>query len=266
MPVGEKEIVRVDDLCKVFHARGRRGREVQAVRGVSFALRAGSSMGLVGESGSGKTTTARIICGLETATSGTVRVGEYDMHELEGPPPRVFFDDVQMIFQDPYMSLSPRMTIAEAVGYSLRVRNVPRAKREERVRTAIQRVGLPSAVLKRYPHQLSTGQRQRVGIARAIVLEPRLIVADEPVSSLDVSLQTQILNLLVDIQEQTHVSYLFISHDLAVVGYLCDDVVVMKDGVVVERGATSSLLASPETDYTRKLITASGLDVSEHLA
>jgi ABC-type glutathione transport system ATPase component len=253
-------IVRVRDLEKTFRARGRRGTATHAVRGVSFDVRPGQSVGLVGESGSGKTTTARIVCGIETATAGEVVVGGHTM-TAERRPPRSFYDGVQMIFQDPYLSLSPRMMIRDAVGYALKVRGVGKAEREARVRRALARVGLPSAALDRYPHQLSTGQRQRVGIARAIVAEPKLIVADEPVSSLDVSLQTQIMNLLVDIQEETGVSYLFISHDLAVVGYLCDRVLVMQGGEILEEGETGQLLAHPETPYARLLIEAAGLDV-----
>lgn len=253
------DLIRVSDLRKTFHTGGLRPHTVEAVRGISFALPVGKSLGLVGESGSGKTTTARICCGLERPTAGEVHVAGYGLGTLTRHPPREFFAKVQMIFQDPYLSLSPRMLVGEAVGYSLRVRHVPAREREERVRAALSRVGLPGAVRDRYPHQLSTGQRQRVGIARAIVSEPELIVADEPVSSLDVSLQTQILNLLVDIQQETGVSYLFISHDLAVVGYLCDQVIVMQNGAVVEEGTAAEVLEQPRTEYTRLLVEAAGI-------
>ena len=253
------ELVSVRDLHKTFRERGSK-RTVDAVRGVSFDLQRGGSLGLVGESGSGKTTTARIVVGLESATSGEVTVGGVELHHLKAKPSRGFYAQVQMIFQDPYLSLSPRMTVAEAVGYSLRIRGVGKVERDEHVREAFSRVGLPVAVSSRYPHELSTGQRQRVGIARAIISAPALVVADEPVSALDVSLRTQILNLLVDLQEQLGIAYLFISHDLATVAYLCDRVVVMERGVVVESGDTADVLAAPQHPYTQTLVRAAGLD------
>jgi peptide/nickel transport system ATP-binding protein len=251
-------LVHVHDLRKTFRDRGSK-RVVEAVRGVSFDLARGQSLGIVGESGSGKTTTARIVVGLEKATAGEVTVVGTDLQAEKGAPPREFYSQVQMIFQDPYLSLSSRMKISDAVGYSLKVRGIGSEERDVRVREAFARVGLPSAVGTRYPHQLSTGQRQRVGIARAIISEPALVVADEPVSALDVSLRTQILNLLVDLQEEIGMAYLFISHDLATVAYLCERVIVMERGVVVEEGDTSSVLASPEHAYTQALVKAAGL-------
>jgi peptide/nickel transport system ATP-binding protein len=255
------ELVRVENLTKEFP--GAFGRPpVHAVAGVSFTVGRGESVGLVGESGSGKTTTGRIVCGIETATAGTVHVAGLDLHELTKVP-RDFYRDVQMVFQDPYLSLNPRMTVGDSVGYTLRVRGVPKAEQRERVRSAIARVGLAPGAVDRYPHQLSTGQRQRVGIARAVISEPKLIVADEPVSSLDVSLQTQILNLLLDIQDELGVSYLFISHDLGVVSYLCDRVLVMKDGVVVEEGDAAEVFARPKTAYARLLVEAADVTTGE---
>lgn len=252
------EIAVVRDLWKVFESRGFGNRHsVEAVRGVSFSVRKGQSLGLVGESGSGKTTTARIICGLERATSGHVQVAGHDLGQ--GTVDRSFYGDVQMIFQDPYLSLNPRMTVARSVAYPLKLRGVPKDERHRKVADVLQQVGLPLQIANRFPHQLSTGQRQRVGIARAIVTDPALVIADEPVSSLDVSLQTQILNLLADIQEERQISYLFISHDLAAVGYLCEHVVVMKDGVLVEEGPTERILTHPETEYGRLLVEAAGL-------
>jgi peptide/nickel transport system ATP-binding protein len=253
------DIVVVEDLHKVFPGRGFRAKPVDAVRGLSFCLSAGKSLGLVGESGSGKTTTARIVCGLETATSGAVLVAGFDLQAVRWPP-RSFYAQVQLIFQDPYLSLNPRMSVGQSVEYSLKIRGIGASERRIRARETFGRVGLPATVMDRYPHQLSTGQRQRVGIARALTADPRLIVADEPVSSIDVSLQTQILNLLVDIQEETHVSYLFISHDLAVVGYLCDHVIVMKEGEEVEQGASTQVLTAPTSEYGRLLLEAAGLE------
>jgi peptide/nickel transport system ATP-binding protein len=251
-------LVDVVDLRKSFARRGLRRLPLEAVAGVSFAIEPGESVGLVGASGSGKTTIAKIVCGLERPTSGQVSVAGFDLSE-GNPPPRRFYRDVQMIFQDPYLSLSPRMTIRRAVGYALSVQRVPRAEIEQRVRAAMSRVGLPTGVLDRYPHQLSTGQRQRVGIARALIARPSLIVADEPVSSVDVSLQTQILNLLADIQRDTGVAFLFISHDLAVVGYLCERVLVMQNGQVIEQGTSDEVLTRPQTEYTRLLVEAAGI-------
>lgn len=251
-------LVSVRDLRKTFHRRRSR-QTVEAVRGISFDLQRGESLGLVGESGSGKTTTARIVVGLERATAGEVNVAGFELHEARRTPPRDFYAQVQMIFQDPYLSLSPRMTVGQAIGYALKVRGVARAERERSVREALAQVGLPSVVASRYPHELSTGQRQRVGIARSIISQPALVVADEPVSSLDVSLQTQILNLLVDLQEQTGIACLFISHDLAVVAYLCERVIVMKHGLAVEAGATSEVLANPKHEYTQALVKAAGI-------
>jgi ABC-type glutathione transport system ATPase component len=251
-------LVRVRDLRKTFHKQGSR-QTVEAVRGVSFDLAPGESLGLVGESGSGKTTTARIVVGLERPSAGEVTVGGFDLHRPGATPPRDFYARVQMIFQDPYLSLSPRMTVGSAVGYALKVRGVAKPERQRLVREAFAQVGLPSPVATRYPHELSTGQRQRVGIARAIISKPELVVADEPVSSLDVSLQTQILNLLVDLQEETGIACLFISHDLAVVAYLCERVIVMRHGVAVEEGPAGKVLAEPKHEYTQALLAAAGI-------
>lgn len=257
-----EEVIHVHDLRKTFY-EGDADRKVEAVRELSFDLEKGQSLGLVGESGSGKTTTARIVLGLEKPTAGEVRVVGFDLHDVKNNPPRDFYANVQMIFQDPYLSLSPRMRVFDAIGYSLKVRHVGKPELERRVREALARVGLPAAVGARYPHELSTGQRQRIGIARAIISEPVLIVADEPVSSLDVSLRTQILNLLADLQDQMGIAYLFISHDLSTVTYLCDEVIVLEKGIAVEAGPTSQVLAQPQHDYTRALIKAAGLESAD---
>jgi peptide/nickel transport system ATP-binding protein len=255
-------LISVKALRRVFSTRGFRPTHKVAVDDLSFELHPGESLGLVGESGSGKSTTARIVCGLDSPTSGTVSVAGYDLSG-EQRPPRAFYDDVQLIFQDPYLSLNPRMTVADSVGYRLRVKGVSEAERRQRVQTSLSTVGLPLAIANRYPHQLSTGQRQRVGIARAILGNPKIIVADEPVSSLDVSLQAQVLNLLIDIQEQTNVAYLFISHDLSAVGYLCNRMIVMQAGHEVEAGDTQQILETPRREYTRLLVAAAELGTTD---
>jgi ABC-type oligopeptide transport system ATPase subunit len=247
-------LVEVKNLHKVFNTPHG---AVTAVRDLSFEMHASTCLGLVGESGSGKSTTARMVVGLERPTSGTVRVAGTEPYRDFGRAS--LYRVVQMVFQDPYLSLSPRMAVGDAVGYSLRIHGVSSAERQRRVREVFDQVGLPRAAATRYPHQLSTGQRQRVGIARALIVRPSLIVADEPLSSVDVSLQSQILNLLVDIQQETRVAYLVISHDLAVVGQLCDEIIVMQSGDVIERGPAEALLAAPRSTYTEKLVAAAGL-------
>jgi peptide/nickel transport system ATP-binding protein len=256
-PIADSGPLLVDarHLHKVFRAAHG---SVTAVKDISLSIRDAMCVGLVGESGSGKTTTARMVVGLERPTGGALHVDGIDPYggsRRHAQLSRV----VTMIFQDPYQSLSPRMRVGRAVEYPLLVQGTPVEERTGRVREVFEQVGLPRAAADRFPHQLSTGQRQRVGIARALITRPRLIVADEPLSSVDVSLQSQILNLLADIQRQTKVAYLVISHDLAVVGQLCDHIIVMKDGDVVEEGAAAALLASPRSEYTAKLIAAAGL-------
>ncbi len=241
-------------LHKVF--RSAHG-PVVAVREISFTIAPGGCVGLVGESGSGKTTTARMVVGLESPTSGDVTVAQ--MRPADARNRRALAAVVQMIFQDPYLSLSPRMTVGEAVGYALRVQHVSDDERDRRVREVFEMVGLARAVASRLPHQLSTGQRQRIGIARALATRPRLIIADEPLSSVDVSLQSQIVNLLTDIQRETNVAYLVVSHDLALVGQLCDYVLVMQGGDVVEEGTQGEILRSPGKPYTQKLVAAAAV-------
>jgi ABC-type oligopeptide transport system ATPase subunit len=248
-------LVEARELHKVFHAAHGR---VVAVRQVSFSITTAMCVGLVGESGSGKTTTARMVVGLERPTSGHLRVDGMDPYGGSRRHARLS-RSVTMIFQDPYQSLSPRMLTGRAVEYPLLIQGTPSDERTRRVHEVFDQVGLPRAAASRYPHQLSTGQRQRVGIARALITRPRLIVADEPLSSVDVSLQSQILNLLADIQRETHVAYLVISHDLAVVGQLCDYILVMQAGQVIEEGPAAGLLAAPRSEYTAKLVAAAGL-------
>ena len=227
---------------------------VQAVRGVSLQVQAGRSLGVVGESGSGKSTLARLVMALEAPTAGSVRLLGRDLNALPATALRAARRDFQMVFQDPYGSLDPRQRVARIVAEPLV--NVSTADTRQRVAEALDAVGLRASDADKYPHEFSGGQRQRIAIARALITRPRLIVADEPVSALDVSVQAQVLNLLADLQEQFGVTYLFISHDLAVVDHVCDEVAVMYAGRVVEQGAPDVLFRAAAHPYTRALMAA----------
>jgi peptide/nickel transport system ATP-binding protein len=231
---------------------------VTALDGVSLSLDAGRSLGIVGESGSGKSTLARLAMALEAPTSGRVLFEGRNLHTLPPEELRAARRGFQMVFQDPYGSLDPRMAVARAVAEPLeQLEHLSRAERRERAAAMLDAVGLnPRADLDKFPHEFSGGQRQRIAIARALVTQPKLIVADEPVSALDVSVQAQVLNLMRELQERLGLAYLFISHDLAVVEWLCDEIVVLQHGRVVERGEARALLAAPREDYTRRLIDA----------
>jgi ABC-type microcin C transport system duplicated ATPase subunit YejF len=234
---------------------------VTALDGVSLALEPGRSLGIVGESGSGKSTLARLVMALEAPTSGSVCFEGRDLHALPPDALRAARRGFQMVFQDPYGSLDPRMTVAGSVGEPLeQLEHLSRAERRERAAAMLDAVGLNAGRgggdLDKFPHEFSGGQRQRIAIARALVTQPKLIVADEPVSALDVSVQAQVLNLMRELQERFGLAYLFISHDLAVVEWLCDELVVLQHGRVVERGAAQALLAAPQEAYTRRLIDA----------
>ncbi|MBN1867251.1 ABC transporter ATP-binding protein [Candidatus Sumerlaeota bacterium] len=256
-------LLRVRDLRKHFPVRSwfsrrSQGRFVRAVDGVSFDIAAGETLGLVGESGCGKTTTGRMILGLETPTSGELRLGDSpDLARLSRRDWFPYRRRVQMIFQDPYSSLNPRMTVGAIVGEALSVhRLASRRDRRDRVADLFRQVGLDPDTMDRFPHEFSGGQRQRVGIARALAVQPEVIVADEPVSALDVSIQAQIINLLQDLQRQHGVSFLFIAHDLAVVGHISRRVAVMYLGRIVELGPRQDLFESPRHPYTLALMNA----------
>ena len=234
---------------------------VKAVDDVTFALRKGETLALVGESGCGKTTTARLIMRAIRPTSGEVvfhlPARDVKIHELPERELRAFRKHMQLIFQDPFSSLNPRMNILETIGEPLLVNRVASGKQlEDRVCELMELVNLNSKYLRRYPHAFSGGQRQRIGIARALALNPELVVADEPVSALDVSVQAQILNLLKDLQERLDLTYLFISHDLAVVEFISTRVAVMYVGQIVELTATRGLLERPRHPYTEALLAA----------
>jgi peptide/nickel transport system ATP-binding protein len=227
---------------------------VHALQGVSLTLEAGKSLGIVGESGSGKSTLARLVMALEAPTSGSVKLLGRDLHALSPTELREARRDFQMVFQDPYGSLNPRQRVGRIVAEPLPA--MPADERHQRVAESLDAVGLRATDADKYPHEFSGGQRQRIAIARALITRPKLIVADEPVSALDVSVQAQVLNLLQDLRAQFGVAYLFISHDLAVVDHVCDEVAVMQHGRIVERGAPERLFAQAEHPYTRSLIEA----------
>ena len=231
-------------------------RRVHALRGVSFDLRAGHNLGVVGESGCGKSTLARAVMGLETPTRGRVRVLGTDVTTVDDPRHRHLRRNFQMVFQDPFGSLDPRQKVARVVAEPLVLERIGRAESRERVVEVLEAVGLKASDTDKYPHEFSGGQRQRIAIARALVTRPALIVADEPVSALDVSVQAQVLNLLEDLREEFGVTYMLISHDLAVVQYVCEEVMVMNAGLVVEHGRTDDIFAAPRHDYTRTLLDA----------
>ena len=233
-------------------------RTVKAVDGVSFEIAEGETLGLVGESGCGKSTLGRAILRLHEPTSGKVVIDGTDVTGLGSAPLRAFRRRAQIIFQDPYASLNPRMTVAQILSEPLEIHHLAADKpaRVLRVGDLLDRVGLRKDVAGRYPHEFSGGQRQRIGIARALAVEPRFIVADEPISALDVSIQAQIVNLLVDLQAERKLTYLFISHDLKIVEHLCDRVAVMYLGRIVELARAQDLYARPRHPYTLALLSA----------
>jgi peptide/nickel transport system ATP-binding protein len=230
---------------------------VHALQGVSFTLQAGRSLGVVGESGSGKSTLARLVMALERPTAGRVLLQGRDLNALPAAELRRARADFQMVFQDPFGSLDPRQPIGRTVAEPLAAQgDVPAAAMRERVGAMLDAVGLRAADAAKYPHEFSGGQRQRIAIARALVTRPKLIVADEPVSALDVSVQAQVLNLMQDLQDTLGVTYLFISHDLAVVDLVCDEVLVLYQGRVVEQGDPDTLFHAAAHPYTRTLMAA----------
>ncbi len=230
---------------------------VRALQGVSFTLNAGHSLGIVGESGSGKSTLARLVMALEAPSSGKVSILGRDMAALDPAALRAARRDFQMVFQDPYGSLDPRQTVLRIVSEPLEVQSgTSSADRRKQAQEVLASVGLRTTDLDKYPHEFSGGQRQRIAIARALITRPRLIVADEPVSALDVSVQAQVLNLMQDLQNQFGVTYLLISHDLAVVDHLCDEVAVIFQGRIVEQGTPRILFHDAAHPYTRALLDA----------
>jgi len=230
---------------------------VKAVDGVSFTIKRGKTLGLVGESGCGKTTVGRTILNLIDATGGTVKFEGEEVLVKRGKEMRKLRRDMQLIFQDPYGSLNPRMTVGNIVGEALTAHGIAKGdKRNEMVKSLLVKSGLSATHVNRYPHEFSGGQRQRVGIARALALQPKLIICDEPVSALDVSIQSQVVNLLQDLQEELNLTFLFIAHDLAVVEHISDYVAVMYLGRIVEYAPSDELYANPQHPYTKALMSA----------
>jgi oligopeptide/dipeptide ABC transporter ATP-binding protein len=230
---------------------------VRAVDGVSFKIEAGKTMGLVGESGCGKSTLGRALVKLEEPCGGSFRISGNDLSKLKGKELRKARKSFQMIFQDPYGSLNPRMSIFSAIDEVLQLHtDFDKKQRIDRVAELLDMVGLEEDIMYRYPHQFSGGQRQRIGIARALAVEPDIIIADEPVSALDVSVQAQIINLLIKIQEKTGTAFLFIAHDLAVVEHISENILVMYLGKIVESGTAKEVCASPVHPYTQALLSA----------
>jgi peptide/nickel transport system ATP-binding protein len=261
-----RPLLEVGELVVAFPSRG--AKSFRAVDGVSLSLKAGEILGLVGESGSGKTTLGKTVLRLYRPSAGRIAMGGEDITTRGERALRPLRRDMQMVFQDPLSSFNPRGRIEEALAIPLRLHRVASPKDiPDRVSELLRRVGLPASFRSRFPHELSGGQLQRVAIARALCLSPKLVVADEPVSKLDVSVRAQILNLFRDMQQETGVAMLFITHDLRVARYLCDRIAVMYLGMIVEMGTTDELFTAPKHEYTRALLNAdrrggSGLTLS----
>jgi oligopeptide/dipeptide ABC transporter ATP-binding protein len=242
------------------HFRVRKGfaasKAIKAVDGVSFELRAGETLGVAGESGSGKSTVARTLVQIIQQTGGTIAIDGEIVSGLKGQRLKRYRRRMQMVFQDPYDSLDPRMSVLEAIGEALSVRGVAKSRHEREVEQLLERVNLPGSIASRYPGQLSGGQRQRVSIARALAVSPEIIICDEAVAALDVSIRAQVLNLLKDIQRDTGVGYLFISHDLSTLRFMADYVAIMYVGRVVEYGTSAEVFGNPQHPYTKALIAA----------
>ena len=260
-PIGNAPVLEVEGLKKHFPIRkgifSRTVGHVYAVDGVSFSINEGETLGLVGESGCGKSTVGRTILRLLEPTDGKIKLGGVDVTRLGKHDMRPFRREMQIIFQDPFSSLNPRMSVGEIVGESLGIHGIATGKEKEEMTAALfDRVGLRRAQMNSFPHEFSGGQRQRIGIARALALNPKLIIGDEPVSALDVSIQAQVINLLMDLQDEFKLSYLFIAHDLAVVEHISHRIAVMYLGRIVEYTDKKTLFTNPQHPYTEALLSA----------
>jgi len=249
-----RNLIEVRELCKYFPVS--RGRVLKAVDGVNFGIRKGEVLGLVGESGCGKTTIGRLILNLLPLTSGEVVFGGVKVHQLSKNEMRRVRRRMQIVFQDPYASLNPRMTVGNILTFPMKVQGLYEGRRKERAIYLLERVGMRASDMNRYPHEFSGGQLQRIGIARALAVDPEFIVADEPVSALDVSVQSQVLNLFKELQEEFHLTCLFIAHDLSVVEFISDRIAVLYLGKVVELAPSDVLYESHQHPYTKSLLSA----------
>jgi len=253
-------LLEVRNLVKVYSSSegvfGKTAREIRAVNGVSFDIHKGETLGLVGESGCGKSTLGRMILRLVEPTSGEIQFDQQDVLSASPSVLRRLRRNMQIIFQDPFASLDPRMRIEEIVTEPLVIHGASRSGVRDQAREMMQAVGLDESALRRYPHEFSGGQRQRIGIARALILRPKFIVCDEPVSALDVSVGAQIVNLLKQLQQQFGLTYLFISHSMPVVRYLSDRIAVMRAGEIVELASSEEITSTPAHEYTRTLLAA----------
>lgn len=252
--IGDKNVVEVKDLCKYFPVS--RGRLLKAVDGVNFGIPKGKVLGLVGESGCGKTTIGRLILNLLPLTSGEVVFSGVKLHELPKDEMRKMRRRMQIVFQDPYSSLNPRMTIGNILTFPMKVQGLYEGSRRDRANYLLERVGLRASDMNRYPHEFSGGQLQRIGLARTLSVDPEFIVADEPVSALDVSIQSQVLNLFKELQEEFHLTCLFIAHDLSVVEFISDRIAVLYLGKIVEVAPSEVLYTSHRHPYTKSLLGA----------
>ncbi|MEG3006279.1 MAG: ATP-binding cassette domain-containing protein [Oscillospiraceae bacterium] len=248
-------LIEVKDLKKYFNVG--KDKVLKAVDGVNFNIYKGETLGVVGESGCGKTTCGKTVMGLYSATSGQVLFKGVDIHSLNKQEKKDFTKKAQIIFQDPYSSLNPRMTVGDIIGEGLEIHHIGTAQdREQRIFDLLETVGLNKEHASRFPHEFSGGQRQRIGIARALAIEPEFIVCDEPISALDVSIQAQVVNLLIELQQKKHLTYMFIAHDLSMVKHISDRVAVMYLGMLVEFTTSTELYANPMHPYTKALMSS----------